>query len=379
MRDLMNPAMHEVMRLMEKGDLLAATAAIQRGLNPGAASQHASMTTDTGSDWIEAEYRVIPEAPAEVVRPLSTRPAPGFRRREPSDARFSEHGFTCDAGSLRYKLFVPAGVGIAAPLLVMLHGCTQSPDDFARGTRMNALAAEYGYVVAYPAQAQNRNPRKCWNWFRSGDQKRGRGEAALIAALTRHIVAMHRLDENRVYAAGLSAGGAMSAVLASTYPDVYAAIGVHSGLPFGVASDLPSAFVAMKQQGRKRGSPVPPARQSLVPAIVFHGDRDAVVDPCNGSAVVAQCTGTAGDRAGSESAAMKRTVERGSVPGGRGYTRILYRDHVGGLAAEQWIVHGAGHAWSGGDPAGSYVDPAGPDASRHMLRFFSGFVRRTIS
>jgi poly(hydroxyalkanoate) depolymerase family esterase len=254
----------------------------------------------------------------------------------------------------------------------MLHGCTQSPEDFARGTRMNTLAQQHGYVVAYPAQAKSRNASKCWNWFRSRDQQRGQGEPAIIAALTLHLVRAHGLDKRRVYAAGLSAGGAMAAVLAGIYPDVYAAIGVHSGLPFGVAHDLPTAFAAMKQ-GVVGPAPsdAAPTRAIAVPAIVFHGDRDTTVDPCNGAAVIAQCVSAA--RAPDESPSARReTVERGSTPGGHAYTRTIFTNADGSVAAEQWVVHGAGHAWFGGDAAGSYTDPAGPDASAQMLRFFAG-------
>jgi poly(hydroxyalkanoate) depolymerase family esterase len=291
-------------------------------------------------------------------------PAPG-RVGGHEDDTFSTHQFRCAHGTLQYRLFVPSGTPAGAPLLVMLHGCTQSPDDFARGTRMNSIARERGCVVAYPAQAHKKNSSRCWNWFRDGDQQRGRGEPALIASLALHLVEEHRLDARRVYAAGLSAGGAMAAILGATYPDVFAAVGIHSGLPFGAARDLPSALAAMK------GGAAPAPLVQGVPAIVFHGDRDATVDPCNGEAVVAQFTETTGAvRDG-----LQRTVERGSIPGGRGYTRISYRTADGKVMAEHWEVHGAGHAWFGGDPSGSYTDPSGPDASEHMLRFFAECVR----
>jgi poly(hydroxyalkanoate) depolymerase family esterase len=357
----------EAMRIMKTGDLRAATQAIQHGLRGGAEPAHATRQPgapgEAGAEVegeyreIEGEYRVVPDRPGDVPAK-----APAWD---------SVHRFTCGAGALHYKLFIPEGRGDAPPpLIVMLHGCTQSPDDFARGTRMNALAQEHGYVIAYPAQAQSRNPRKCWNWFRSQDQQRGRGEPAIIAGLTRHLVQVHGLDEHRVYIAGLSAGGAMAGVLASAYPDLYAAIGVHSGLPVGAAQDVPSAFAAMK--GGPPGSVAggQPARQ--VPAIVFHGDGDTTVDPCNGAAVIAQCIGAA-SAAVEAGIATAVTVERGSVPGGHDYTRTIFKNPDGSVAAEQWVVHGAAHAWSGGDPAGSYTDPSGPDASRHMLRFFSGF------
>jgi poly(hydroxyalkanoate) depolymerase family esterase len=355
---------HEAMRLMKTGDLRAATQAIQRGLRGGAQPSHAaSQPTVCGAVAaadVEGEYRVVPDRPGDV---------PGGR----APSWESVHGFKCDAGAMQYKLFIPEALGDAPPpLIVMLHGCTQSPDDFARGTRMNALAQERGYVVAYPAQSKSRNPRNCWSWFLSENQRRGCGEAAIIAELTRQLVKAHGLDERRVYIAGLSAGGAMAAVLGSTYPELYAAIGVHSGLPVGAAHDIPSAFAAMKDG--PRGS-FTAGTASQVPAIVFHGDGDTTVDPGNGAAVIAQSIGAANAVGEAGAAAGRQTVERGSVSGGREYTRTLFTHPDGSVAAEQWVVHGAPHAWSGGDPAGSYTDPLGPDASGHMLRFFSGFRR----
>ena len=390
----MNRTMQETMRLMQSGDLYAATLAIQRGLNGAHAHTPEEPRAPAGEDAIEGQYRVVaddarafvtaPEVPEEPERDTAppgrfdgntfpTQPDPGLR--EPREGEFRDHHFTCDAGSIHYKLFIPAGVPIASrPLIMMLHGCTQSPDDFARGTRMNRLAQEYSYVIAYPAQSSKRNVNRCWNWFRSGDQQRGQGEPAILAELAKHLVVTLALDERRVYAAGLSAGGAMAAVLANTYPDVFAAIGVHSGLPFGAAHDIPSAFAAMKRGAGKSSHGVRSIRPDRIRAIVFHGDRDMTVDPCNGSAVIRQSMATAPTQ-DAQLDGMRTTVERGAVPGGHAYTRTIFTDATGDIVAEQWLVHGAGHAWFGGDAAGSYTDRAGPDASEHMLRFFSGCVR----
>lgn len=291
------------------------------------------------------------EAPAEPAAPA---PAPRPRR-----ARFDERSFANEAGRRAYKLYVPAGYsGEAVPLVVMLHGCTQSPDDFAAGTRMNDLAEEQVFLVAYPAQAPSANRSKCWNWFSAGDQQRDRGEPSLIAGITRQIMGEFAVEPERVYIAGLSAGGCAAAIMGTTYPDLYAAIGVHSGLACGAASDISSAFAAMRRGGspgaRRHGGPA-------VPTIVFHGDRDAIVNPANGDHVIAQSKAAA---------KLRTTVSRGEAPGGITYTRTVQTDDSGRPMLEHWTLHGAGHAWSGGSAAGSYTEPRGPDASREMLRFF---------
>jgi len=240
----------------------------------------------------------------------------------------------------------------------MLHGCTQSPDDFAAGTRMNFLAEEQNCFVAYPEQPSGANQAKCWNWFRPGDQQRGGGEPSLIAGITRQIMRDYSIDPKRVYIAGLSAGGAAAAIMAATYGDLYAAVGIHSGLACGAASDLPSAFMAMRQGG---GPETLVKVGSVVPTIVFHGDRDTTVHPDNGDRILEQS-------AKATSPATK--VLRGRVPDGHAYTRTIVTDRSGRPISEHWNIHGAGHAWSGGSPAGSYTDPRGPDAAREMLRFF---------
>jgi poly(hydroxyalkanoate) depolymerase family esterase len=287
----------------------------------------------------------------------------------PAGAQFVASAYNNQAGSRDYKLYIPSGYrDQPLPLVVMLHGCTQSPDDFAAGTRWNSLAEEHICLVAYPAQAASANASRCWNWFSPRDQQRGQGEPSLIAGITRQVMRDYAVDPQRVYVAGLSAGGAAAAIMGMTYPDLYAAIGVHSGLPWGAAGDLTSAFAAM-QHGEAvaaRGSGHPwgaEVSRRIVPTIVFHGDRDTTVHPRNGDRVVAQSRTT-------PMMDLRTTVQQGRVPGGHAYSRRLHADARGQTILEHWVIHGAGHAWSGGSPAGSYTDPQGPDAAREMLRFF---------
>ncbi len=287
----------------------------------------------------------------------------GFPRSE-HDGRIGEAGrfltgsFSNAAGSRPFKLYVPASYhGQRSPLIVMLHGCTQSPDDFAAGTRMNAVAEEQACLVVYPAQIASANPAKCWNWFSAGDQRRDSGEPSMIAGITRQVMNEYAIDRQRVYVAGMSAGGAAAAILGDAYPDLYAAIGVHSGLACGAASDLPSALAAMKHGGAGPAD----ASGGPLPAIVFHGTQDRTVHPSNADSVIAQLL---------SGAKLAVSVREDRVPGGHAYRQIRHADAAGKTVLEQWVVQGSGHAWSGGSEAGSYTDPLGPDASREMVRFF---------
>jgi len=321
--------------------------------------------------FLERHNRIgFPPPPGGLVFPKPAEKAPEL----PDGAKFLSATFSNPAGTRPYKLYVPSGYqGQPAPLIVMLHGCTQSPDDFAAGTRMNAVAEEHGCLVVYPAQTSAANVSKCWNWFSAGDQRRDQGEPSLIAGITREVMRQYEVDPRRVYVAGLSAGGAAAAIMGAAYPDLFAAIGVHSGLACGVAGDLPSAFAAMRKgkNGSVQQTPVRPDAdkgQRVVPAIVFHGDRDTTVHPCNGDDVVAQST---------LATPLETRVEEGRVSGGHSYIRSLHIGASGETLVEQWLIHGAGHAWSGGSPAGSYTDPRGPDATKEMLRFFLDHPRPT--
>jgi poly(hydroxyalkanoate) depolymerase family esterase len=292
---------------------------------------------------------------------LAKRAPPSTADVVPKGATFVEGTYSNPAGSRAYRLFIPSRYhGQPLPLIVMLHGCTQSPEDFAAGTRMNFVAEEQTCFVVYPAQHSKANRAKCWNWFRTADQQRGRGEPSLIAGITRQIMRDYSVDPRRVYIGGLSAGAAAAAIMAANYGDLYAAVGVHSGLPCRAAIDLPSAFVAMRQGSGPDGMAILPDGPP-VPTIVFHGDRDVTVHPNNGDQILEQFL---------KSTNTKKKVQRGRVPGGHAYTRTIHTDASGRGILEHWNIHGSGHAWSGGSPAGSYTDPQGPDATREMLRFF---------
>jgi len=267
-----------------------------------------------------------------------------------SDARFTAGSFANAEGARPYRLYVPERRLAPRPaLVVMLHGCTQSPEDFATGTRMNTLAEQHGFLALYPQQVPAANANGCWNWFRAADQTRDHGEPALIAGMVRQVMAEHGVDPRRVFAAGLSAGGAMAATLGAVHPDLFAAIGVHSGLAHGSASDMGSAFAAMRQGHAGSG-------RITVPTIIFQGDRDATVNAANATQLAAQAR---------PKAPVRETVTKGQASTCR---RLTGSD--GRSLMETWTIHGAGHAWSGGDPAGSFADPKGPDASGEMLRFF---------
>ena len=283
----------------------------------------------------------------------------------PDGAQFLSRSFACAAGSRDYKLYVPRRLPKSGRgLLVMLHGGTQDGDDFAVGTRMNERAEAHGLIVAYPSQSKAANASLCWNWFMPEHQKRGAGEPAIIAGITKEIIADYAVDPDRVFVAGLSAGGAMAAVMAATYPELYAAIGVHSGLPYESATDLPSAFAAMRGnagplRGRRSRKPRGAVDAPRVRTIVFHGDADNIVHPSNAAGIVG--ASKLGER-------IERADTRSSE--GRTYTRTVIRDQSGAVVVEDWLLHGSGHAWSGGSAEGSYTDADGPDASGEMLRFF---------
>ncbi|MDY0976553.1 PHB depolymerase family esterase [Massilia sp. CFBP9012] len=302
-------------------------------------------------------FNIFFDAWSSLALPWSGAPA-----QRVSGSRFSHGLHENGERELHYRLFIPGGERGPMPLIVMLHGCGQDAADFAAGTGMNALAEKHGCLVLYPEQSCSAHYNKCWNWYDRAHHRRGEGEPALIAGLTRRIMDEHAVDPGRVAVAGLSAGGAMAVILGRTYPDLFSAVGCHSGLAHGSAGS---------DAGAAAPAPVASSAHAAAPVIVFHGDADTTVHRMNSGGVIRQFLDSHALHRRAVDAGVAVEAETGRS-GGRAFTRHVHRERTGGIVAEEWTVHGAGHAWSGGDARGSYTDARGPNASKEMLRFFIG-------
>jgi poly(hydroxyalkanoate) depolymerase family esterase len=279
--------------------------------------------------------------------------------RFPETPNFPKRRFACASGEREFRLFIPSSPRPSG-LIVMLHGCRQTAEDFAVGTNMNAIAESHNLLVAYPHQPSSANPMSCWNWFRPQDQARLGGEAEIVAGLTQSVLAEFDLPPRGAFLAGLSAGGAMAAVLGSTYPALYAAVGIHSGLAYKSAHDVNSAFAAMRGQIGPRLAGI--RGHGFEPRlIVFHGSGDQTVAPQNASVLWDEAVRSKGP-----GDVLELTVSAG----GRTVDRRIFTEAGNVTSIEEWLIHASGHAWSGGNPKGSYTDADGPNASAEIVRFF---------
>lgn len=368
-------ALRRASRLMQPAGRTKATRSFQKAMTSLIAVS-LSPLTDTGSTTAKARkakaprtggglsavFKQLRAAQSFLPDGLQVAPRRKVSPRIPAGARYLTRQHRSAKGSRSYKLYLPASQPRKPKgILLMLHGCGQDPDDFAVGTHMNAQAEKHGLAVVYPAQSGTSNMGGCWNWFQPAHQGRGRGEPAILASLVRKLMKEYGLGRDAVFVAGLSAGGAMAAILADVYPDVFAAAGVHSGLARGSASDLVSAMSVMRDGGAAQRQGAGLAVQTdVVRRIVFHGDADATIHRSNALRIVTAAIG--GD------ARPTRTTSRSIA--GRGYSKSEYAGADGEVVLELWLVEGAGHAWSGGRAGGSFTDRKGPDASAQMIRFF---------
>ena len=370
--------------LTRMGRLMDATRLIQRALGGGAMPSARPAAQPMGQPVPETTAETLPNT--IILPPPRSVPEPAANdevMRRPQHPNFSEQSFAFEGKTYPYRLFVPklADAGEegaqreSMPLVVLLHGCKQDALDFSKGTAMNALAGKEQCLVLYPEQITRANQLMCWNWFEPGHQQEGLGEPGMITALTRQVLATdfngRRADPRRVYIAGLSAGGAMAAVVAGLHPELFTALGVHSGLPAGAASNVMTAFQAMRSGGQGQ-------RASAMPTIVFHGDGDTTVHPSNGENIALDALAALREadtplvKTQSSADPEANRADRNDKP-----TELTrYANAEGKSFIEYWSINNGPHAWSGGSKEGSYTDPDGPSASKAMLAFFLQHSRK---
>ena len=295
--------------------------------------------------------------------------------------RFVDGAFTADAGTRRWKLWVPNGYDAARrhPLIVMLHGCTQDPDDLARGTRATDRADRAGALVLFPEQPESANPKKCWNWYDPAHQRRDDGEPSLIVGMTRQVSRDWAVDSQRVYLAGISAGAAMASIVAISYPDVYAAAALHSGIPYRAASTVMEAVGVMAKGAPDTARLARLALEAMgtrarpIPAIIVQGADDPIVRPVNAThtrdAWVAMNALARGKS--SASATLDVNARRTEFSaGGLAVVRECFGESTARTCeVETLLVSGLGHAWSGGSKLGTFTDERGPDATEAIMHF----------
>ena len=288
-------------------------------------------------------------------------------------------------GSLDYKVWVPADYRKTkpAPLVLMLHGCLQGPEDLAALSQMNSLADKETFLVVYPQQTAAANALRCWNWFDPKHQDRGAGEPSLIAAAINDVRASYRVREQQIYVVGISAGGAMAVLMAAAYPEIFAAVGVIAAPEYKAASTVQGGLAAMKnggpdptQQGlaayqamQKSGA----RKKKRIPLMDIQGTKDPYVNPINSDQLVAQWVQTndlLDDGKDNDSITKSPVTAEGAVPNGYSYTKYSYRDRKGHVVVEKLVVNGLGHAWSGSTTANQFADAKGPDATMEIWRFF---------
>jgi len=357
--------MAEALQLTRAGRLAEATELIQRTLGSSSKSGQSPASGQLNPLSMGIKPLLSPLANSQTLQLPMQNPNVLPRQAPPPDSlgagALIERTYANGSGVRRYLVYAPpGGPSQGMPVIVMLHGGTQDVRDYATGTGMNKLADLHHFLVVYPDQDARANPMRYWNWFRPQDQRRGNGEPSLIAGITEQVIDDYAADRDKIFIVGFSAGAAMATVMAATHPELYAAAGVHSGLPYGSAHDVQSAFALMRGEN-------PSSRQDAalrIPLIVFHGDHDQIVNVINASHIRQQRLGV-----GRATTADGATAIQGQVPGGHAYTRTTYSDE-NEVLLEQWIVHGAGHAWFGGTAGSSYTDPKGPAASAEIVRFF---------